>query len=198
MKLPVLHGVIDRRILINYRIEPDVVRSLLPPHLQPLLVNGYASGGVCLIRLKDIGLKYTPSIFRITSENAAYRFLVTWKGNNGLARGVYIPRRNSDSWLNVMVAGRIFAWPHHAARFFSAEANGCYSLRVGPHNGPSELEIDGHRTDHFPKDSMFRSLGEASRCLRIANSVYHLRRTGGALKRSAWKPAPVGDTSCRR
>ena len=109
MELPALDGIIDRRILINYRVTPEVVKALLPPHLEPLIVNGYASAGICLIRLKDIGVKHTPSFFRINSENAAYRFLVRWKKCGQDGPGVYIPRRNTDSWLNVFVAGRLFS-----------------------------------------------------------------------------------------
>lgn len=39
MDMPVLNGIIDRRILINYRVKPDLVKALLPPHLEPLCWN---------------------------------------------------------------------------------------------------------------------------------------------------------------
>src|SRR5690606_10801675 len=107
MELPALNGVIDRRILINYRIRPEVVKSLLPSHLDPLIVNGYASGGICLLRLKNIGVKGAPSFLRINSENAAHRFLVTYRKGGEIVKGVYIPRRDTDSQLNVLVAGKL-------------------------------------------------------------------------------------------
>lgn len=196
MKLPVLNGIIDRRILINYSVEPEVVSSLLPTHLRPLVVNGYASGGICLIRLKHIGLKYTPSIFRITSENAAYRFLVTCKDKGGWVRGVYIPRRTTDSWLNVVVAGKLFAWPHYPARFESTEDKGRYSVRMGPDDGPVELEITAHRTDDFPEHSMFRSLAEASLCfancnLGISPATHSRSFKTICLETSTWSVAPL-------
>ncbi len=30
--LPTVRGVIDRRILVNYRVEPDIVADVLPTH----------------------------------------------------------------------------------------------------------------------------------------------------------------------
>lgn len=43
MELPVMNGIIDRRILINYRVKPEVIKALLPSHLEPLIVNGYGA-----------------------------------------------------------------------------------------------------------------------------------------------------------
>jgi hypothetical protein len=46
MRLPVVRGVIDRRILVNYRVDPDVVaRTLLPP-FRPKLHRGYGFVGI--------------------------------------------------------------------------------------------------------------------------------------------------------
>jgi hypothetical protein len=73
LKMPVLGGWIDRRILVNYRVNPEVVQKLLPPHLEPLIVKGYASGGICLLRLRGLGVTHSPALLRINSENAAHR-----------------------------------------------------------------------------------------------------------------------------
>lgn len=166
MELPVLNGTIDRRILINYRIVPSAVKSLLPPHLEPLIINGYASGGICLLRLKDIGLKHSPSFLRITSENAAHRFLVTFKKDGRIRNGVFIPRRDTDSILNVLLAGRIFSWPHFSAIFQVGEEHGKYSVSMKSKDGHTRLKVDAQSTDCFPSDSMFGSLEHASSCFR--------------------------------
>jgi len=39
MQIPVIRGLIDRRILVNYRVDPDVLARFLPPPFRPLLVN---------------------------------------------------------------------------------------------------------------------------------------------------------------
>ena len=55
MRLPAISGIIDRRILANYRIDPEVMAKALPSPFRPQLVNGWAIGGICLIRLtKDL------------------------------------------------------------------------------------------------------------------------------------------------
>lgn len=164
MNLPVLDGVIDRRILVNYRVEPDVLRPLLPPNVEPLVINGYASAGICLLRLKHIGVKHSPSFLRITSENAAHRFLVSFRKNGQVTKGVYIPRRDTDSMLNVMLAGRLFSWPHYAATFHVEEGNDRFFVSMRSKDGRAGLEVDAQSASHFPADSMFDSLEHASSC----------------------------------
>lgn len=162
MNIPVLDGLIDRRILINYRVHPDAVRPLLPAFMDPLVINGYASAGICLLRLKDIGIKYSPRPFRITSENAAHRFLVTYSENGKQVHGVYIPRRDTDSSMNVLLAGKLLSWPHYAATFRSSEANGHYAVTMESSDKYSSLSIEADLSEAFPVDSMFDSLDHAS------------------------------------
>ena len=35
MFLDTIHGMIDRRVLLNYRIDPEVLRRVLPPPFKP-------------------------------------------------------------------------------------------------------------------------------------------------------------------
>ena len=53
MRIPVIEGVIDRRILANYRVHPEVLAKLLPAPFRPKLIHGYGIAGICLIRLKQ-------------------------------------------------------------------------------------------------------------------------------------------------
>lgn len=164
MELPVLDGIIDRRILINYRVRPDIVKALLPSHLEPLTLNGYASAGICLLRLKNIGMKYSPSFLRISSENAAHRFLVKYSDGDKEVHGVYIPRRDTDSMLNVLLAGKIFSWPHYSARFEVNEGNGSYVVKMRSNDLDTSLHVQAQLTNTFPSDSMFHSMDQASEC----------------------------------
>lgn len=164
MELPVLNGLIDRRILVNYRVEPDIVRSLLPSNLEPLVINGYASAGICLLRLKNIGMKLSPSFLRITSENAAHRFLVKYTKGKEEFTGVYIPRRDTDSILNVLLAGKVFSWPHYSASFLVNEANGNYSVKMRSKDDHCMVRVEAQLADTFPSRSMFDSLNHASDC----------------------------------
>ncbi len=51
MRLPVIAGTIERRILVNYRVDPDTIQPLIPAPLRPQIRQGYALAGICLIRL---------------------------------------------------------------------------------------------------------------------------------------------------
>ena len=35
MNIPIIHGIIDRRILVNYVAEPEVVERILPKQFRP-------------------------------------------------------------------------------------------------------------------------------------------------------------------
>ena len=90
MRLPTVTGLIDRRILANYRVDPDCMASALPQPFRPWVYRGYAVGGICLIRLKHIRPKAFPFPWGIGSENAAHRIAVEWDSDGEVRRGVYI------------------------------------------------------------------------------------------------------------
>ena len=116
MRVPVIEGVIRRRILANFSADPAVVARILPSPLRPQLASGRAVVGICLIRLEAIRPKHLPAAIGIASENAAHRIAVSWTDPEGHAReGVYIPRRDTDSLMNHLAGGRIFPGEHHHA-----------------------------------------------------------------------------------
>ena len=51
MLVPRLDGEIQRRLLVNYRVDPEWIARILPQPFCPQVVNGYAMAGICLIRL---------------------------------------------------------------------------------------------------------------------------------------------------
>lgn len=202
MELPVLDGIIDRRILINYRIDPDVVKRFLPEGMQPLIINGYASGGICLLRLKDIGAKCTPSFFRIDSENAAHRFLVTYRKDGQTIKGVYIPRRDTDSMINVLVAGKIFSWPHYGASFIVDEHDDQYCVEMKSMDGENKVYVDTKLAAKFPATSMFCSIDEASDYFKCCSTGISPSTIPGdfkliQLKAKSWNVKPLQVRSLR-
>jgi hypothetical protein len=54
MTIPVIIGMIDRRILVNFRVDPVVLATILPSPFRPKLVSGAGMAGVCLIRLQHM------------------------------------------------------------------------------------------------------------------------------------------------
>ena len=45
MRMPVVHGVISRRILVNFRVDPEVLTHLVPEPFRPRLVGGSGMAG---------------------------------------------------------------------------------------------------------------------------------------------------------
>jgi hypothetical protein len=163
MHLPIVRGTIERRILVNWRVEPRVLTRLLPEPFEPKLVHGWGIAGVCLIRLGHLRPSFVPGFLGLTSENAAHRIAVQWFQDGERREGVYIPRRDTSSPLNALVGGRLFPGAHHRARFEVEESAERFAVTMHSLDGESSLEVVGCRAPRLPEASVFRSLEEASR-----------------------------------
>jgi hypothetical protein len=64
---PSLRATMQRRVLVNYRVDPVVLASLLPRPFRPALVAGQGVAGICLIRLGAIRPVGFPSAVGLTS-----------------------------------------------------------------------------------------------------------------------------------
>lgn len=162
VRMPRVAGVIRRRLLVNYRIDPDVAQRQLPAPFRPKLHGGFAVGGICLIRLEQIRPTLLPAAFGFSSENAAHRFAVVWSDAQGEHEGVYIPRRDSGSLVNVLAGGRIFPGEHHRARFSVTGSDDSVSLRMASSDGSVRVRVDGSVAEGLPAGSIFGSVAEAS------------------------------------
>jgi hypothetical protein len=162
MQIPIIRGIIDRRILVNYRVDPAVLARLLPAPFRPKLVNGAGMAGVCLIRLKDIRPRFWPSILGISSENAAHRIAVEWDQDGEIKEGVFIPRRDTSSRLNTLAGGRWFPGVHYHAAIQVQEHDDRYRIELNSDDGQTHLLVEGHVAEELSPTSIFGSLQEAS------------------------------------
>ena len=162
MFLDTIHGIIDRRVLLNYRIEPDVLKRVLPPPFQPKLYRGKGIGGVCLIRFKQLRPRMVPGWRGIGSENAAHRIAVEWEQDGELREGVFIPRRDTNSWFNQTLGGRLFPGIHSRRKFETRDTDSSIAVRVLRDDGSTEISFAGHLIDQLPATSNFPSLKDAS------------------------------------
>lgn len=179
MKLPGLRGTIDRRILANYRIDPSVMKRFLPEPFRPKIVNGFAIGGICLIRLKAIRPRFFPFRWGLSSENAAHRIAVEWEADGKSHEGVFIPRRDTSSLLNTLVGGRIFPGLHHRASFAVKESNASISVDMNSADGETRVLVCGTVTEIFPQTSIFGSISEASDFFKRGALGYSVTRING-------------------
>src|SRR5690606_37083834 len=135
MKIPVISGVIDRRILVNFRVDPRVLEKQLPRPFRPKVLRGQGMAGVCLIRLKQLRPSFLPGICGISSENAAHRIAVEWEQDGERREGVYIPRRDTSSRLSTLAGGRLFPGAYHHGRFQVEEQGDYYALTLESDDG---------------------------------------------------------------
>ncbi len=162
LHLPVMRGVIDRRMLVNFRCQPSVLQKLLPEPFRPKLVQGWGMAGICLIRLKELRPQWMSMPFGFASENAAHRIAVEWDDAGRRCEGVFIPRRDTSSRLNTLVGGRLFPGIHHFARFEVKESSNSFELDMHGQNCETKVSIAARLADEWPPGSVFATLDEAS------------------------------------
>ncbi|HEX8287833.1 MAG TPA: DUF2071 domain-containing protein [Pyrinomonadaceae bacterium] len=197
MKIPTLQGVIKRRILVNYRAKPETIQKLLPKGFRPKLYKGKAIAGICLIRLEHIRPKYTPEFVGTSSENAAHRIAVLWKDENGKTNeGVYIPRRDTNSFINSTIGGKLFPGEHHKANFDVSENGNEINFSMKSEDGTVSIKFAGTKFIKFRENSVFSSLIEASNFFEKGSLGYSATKDeknldGIILDIKNWKVEPL-------
>ncbi|MCA9247242.1 MAG: DUF2071 domain-containing protein [Planctomycetales bacterium] len=183
MRIPIIRGLIERRVLVNYRVDPTVLAAMLPAPFRPQVVRGYGIAGICLIRLKQIRPKFLPGILGIASENAAHRIAVEWDAEDGTQCGVFIPRRDTSSRLNAWAGGRIFPGIHYRARFEVLESDSSMHVVMQSVDRAAHLRVVGRPASRMPDDSIFPSLDEVSRFFEAGSLGYSPRAVSGHYDR---------------
>jgi len=173
VRLPKIRGIIRRRVLVNWRVDPAVVQRLLPAPFVPKLQGGYAVAGVCLIRLEQIRPRFVPAALGVASENAAHRIAVSWRDEQGAIReGVYIVRRDTDSRFNHWLGGRLFPGEHHPARFQVRDDGSAIDLSMRSLDGEVEIELAARAQTVLPAGSCFGTLEQASAFFQTGSLGY--------------------------
>lgn len=180
MRIPTIRGIIDRRILVNFRVDPDVMQRSLPDPFRPKRVNGFAVGGICLIRLKKIRPSFIPIPLGLASENGAHRIAVEWDDGDTVREGVYIPRRDTDSRLSHIAGGRLFPGIHHHATFNVRETQDRYVVEFTSDDDATRVHVDGRVANQWPEQSVFNSLDSASAFFEAGALGYSATHKPGA------------------
>lgn len=173
-------STIERRLLVNWRADPDVVQPILPDGLRPTIVGASAVVGICFVRLDTHGF---------ASEGAAHRVGVTWDAPDGEVTGVYIWRRHTSSLLNHAVGGRLFPGVHDRARFHVADDGHRLSITVA-----SVAGVDVTCDDEFDSE-VFATFDDASAFFEQSPVGISPRRKIGhdavRLDTTRWSVEPV-------
>jgi hypothetical protein len=191
-----MSSVVERRLLVNYRVDPMVVAGLLPAPLRPQQIGDWAVAGICLIRLGQLRPVGVPGRLGLRSENAAHRIAVEWDGPHGLSTGVYIPRRDSGSTINVLVGGRLFPGEHHGARFDVRETATDLHVAFASQDESVEVSVDVRTAERFEGSELFADLEQASNFFRRGSAGFSAtcdpdRLDGIELHTESWRVEPL-------
>ncbi len=191
-----MDAMIERRLLINYRVDPDAVSALLPQPFRPQVVRGSAVAGVCLVRLGQLRPHPLPSWMGLRSENAAHRIAVEWDAPQGRLKGVYISRRDSDSAVNVRIGGRFFPGRHYRAKFTVNETDETLNVTFGSLDGSTAVRVEARIASALEKSELFRDLDDASQFFQAGSAGYSDAADpksvdGVRLLTDAWRIEPL-------
>lgn len=162
MRIPTMTGIIDRRVLANFHVDPDVIARILPSPFRPKLKGDHAIAGICLIRLKRLRPHFLPIPLGFRSENAAHRIAVEWDVDGEIREGVFIPRRDTDSRLNAWAGGTLFPGIHHHASFTVEETADSVSIAMRSDDCSTHVSVAGQVAADLPAGSVFESVADAS------------------------------------
>lgn len=196
-----IQGIIERRILVNYRIDPTAIEALLPAPFKPKLVEGQAIVGICLIRLNKMRPHFGLNVCGLRSENAAHRIAVEWEENGKHHEGVYIPRRDTSSLLNHWLGGRLFPGKQNLASFNVKEEvtenQGSYHIEINSQDRQISVALDAF-IDPVKglENSLFNNLEEVSKFFYDGRTGYspsatHKTLEGMTLESASWDMIPL-------
>src|SRR5215471_13137261 len=194
--LPVLQGMIARRVLLNFRADPQVVQRLLPGPFEVESYQGCAIVGVCLIRLQQLRPRRLPARIGFSSENMAHRVAVHYPTAGKMKPGVFIWRRETDQRLVRVFGGRLFPGVHHGAKFLTVEDEDGICMNVRSDDGETDISFSASYSHAWLSGSAFKSLDEASQFFQRGDCGFSCSLDGHAvegmqLKVTQWDLKPL-------
>jgi hypothetical protein len=197
MRPKTIQGVIRRRILVNFRVDPKIMSRRLPANFRPKIQNGFAVAGICLIRLEQMRPKHLPSFLGLRSENAAHRIAVIWDDAKGGAKeGVFVVRRDTNSSVNSLAGGFLFPGEYNPAHFEVTDAGEKIAFQMKSRDGKVTVRLRAKLANELPSESQFATLKAASDffeagSLGCSATTNKHRLEGMILKTKTWRVEPL-------
>jgi hypothetical protein len=194
-----LEGTIARRILLNYWLEPEVARRLVPEPFQVVIRNGFAVAGICLLRLQDLRPAGLPQATGLTSENMAHRIAVRYPAEEDGARvmreGVYIWRRDTGSALATRLGGLLFPGTFRDAEFRVVDEEEL-RFEVFTEDGAADLRLRAVPAVEWKWTLLFSRLADVCGFFQRADCGFHTTLRGDKLEgqrllQQRWEMAPL-------
>jgi len=186
-------GNIERRILVNYRIDPEVLSKILPSPFRPRVINGYAVGGICLIRFNKMRPRFFPEFMGSTSENGTHRFCIEWDDNGNVRKGVFVMQRFTNSKLHELGSNLLYPGALSFAEFKTMEESDKYSVEFRS-KSRDHVKVEVRRGNKFQSD-IYSSIEEASYDFETDSIGFSPRDNnvfdGVELVTKSWKVHPL-------
>ena len=168
-----IRGRMRRRLLLTYRVDPDVARTIVPAPFRPQIVDGSAVAGICLIALTELRPGWLQPRIGIATENSAHRFAVEWEEGEETRTGVYVTERHSSGVVPVIGGGRFFPGMQRRARFDIDESDTRFRVRMDAPEESVTADID--LTDEW-ESTLFPTIDAASDFYRAGAIGWSPRR----------------------
>jgi hypothetical protein len=160
VRITPVHGVIERRLLVNYRLDPDVAKEVLPAPLRARLIGGYAVAGIALAHLGKIRPAGLPAVVGLSRETGMHAIAVEWEGARSLHTGVFVVHHDS--------AGAGPGWRlRRAARFTVDERADGLRVAYISRDRTVRVDIDVSLAAGLAGSALFRDVRAATRFLEL-------------------------------
>lgn len=161
---PAIRGVMERRILVNYRVDVGTLDAVLPESFRGREVgeSGKGIGGLCFMRLKNARPRFSPKAAGVSAETVTHRISAVRDENGKEAPCVYVPRRDISSEFGAAIGRSTLSTEINCADFRVWEGEDVSRIRVDC--GDEYVGVETHETDddEIKEGSVFDSLESAS------------------------------------
>jgi uncharacterized protein YqjF (DUF2071 family) len=185
-------------VLVNFAIDPAVMRALLPAPIEPAIHHGAAHLSIVIARMDRMRPVFVPRRLGITYDQVVYRVVVRHRGEPG----VFFLRSDANNRLMCLAGDALtFFRFHHADIEYRADGEILHVDVRPPPNHRADIrasyDLRG-TTDTMPRTSSFPSLAEAREALvELYTAFGQDPRTGAVsavgIERGHWDLRVVND-----
>lgn len=158
---------------------------ILPAEFEPLIVNGYAICGLCIIRVKVGGVwRFDAIAHRVATSS-----------------GVYIIRRDTCNKILALAGGRLFPGVHRHGALKVDWREDEVGVRASL-AGQVEVSVRAHRADEMKPTPLFEEFSELAQFFRAGSRGWSLARDPRQLEQAGfefpnWRMTPAALETAR-
>lgn len=186
-----------RCLLVNFALDPAVLRQALPEHIEPDEYRDRAFVSVVIAQMDKLRPLGVPKILGFTYNQIVYRAVVRCHGE----RGIHFLRSDADSRLMCFIGNLITILKFNHAEIDVSEEQGQVRVDVTTANTDADIHASydlAHTTKRMPPSSLFPSLPEAQDWLVELFAAFDFDATKNKIevlriKRGDWRVSLVED-----